>query len=190
MSDHIRMHISFPKSCEDHRIRLVEINGSIFAIVFAPLESEGPIRLNCEEWSLVLLAPLKSKTNILVSAINLLCLSEIESKEGIVNLHASNRLVRFSPMDDQVGKLCQLGEAGESLLDEDSGALLYYYQLFEEIVTQVHVDTPESFADAQQKFITALCALAQKIEGDAEPLSLEKVLATWKIPLGLLNLSH
>ncbi len=182
MSNNIPLHISFPKSSEDHRMRLVEINGSIFAILFAPLESEGPIRLNCEKWSLVLLAPLKSKTNILVSAINLLCLSEIESQEGMVNLHASNRLVRFTPINEQETKLCEMGETGESYLEEDSGALLYYYQLFEEIVTQIHLDTPNAFADAQQKFITALCALAQKIEEEAEPLSLQKILATWKIP--------
>ena len=61
----LKLQISFPKSDQDHRLQLVNINESIFAILHSPLESNGPINLYCEDWSLVLLAPIKSKTDLL-----------------------------------------------------------------------------------------------------------------------------
>src|SRR5579872_7348909 len=91
-----KLQIGFLKSNEDHRLQLIEINGSIFAIVHSPLESLGPINLHCEPWSLVLLAPIKSQTNIFISAINIICLNEVESKTGNVNIHATGRFVKFS----------------------------------------------------------------------------------------------
>jgi hypothetical protein len=174
--------ITFPKSSEDHRLQLVGINDAIFAIVHSSLESLGPIRLHCEDWSLVILAPLKSKSNILVSAINVICLSEIASEEGNVNIHASNRLVKFAHLFNPSEKVNEMGEKGEFQFDDDPGALLYYYRLFEGIVSSVRNGSPDLLPHAQQQFITALCTLADKIEGKPENLDLPKVLDIWNIP--------
>lgn len=177
-----KLQIGFPKSNEDHRLQLVDINGSIFAIVHSPLESLGPISLNCEDWSLVLLAPIKSKTNILISAINVICLSEIASEEGNVNIHASNRLVKFAHLINSPEKIQEMGERGEFQFDDDPGAFLHYYRLFDSIVSSVRVESLDSFSEAQQKFIMSLCTLADKIEGKPENLNLHKVLGIWDIP--------
>ncbi len=174
--------ITFPKSSEDHRLQLIEINGAIFAIVYAPLESLGPIRLNCEQWSVVLLAPLKSKSNILVSAINIICLSEIASEEGSVNLHASNRLVKFANLFKPSEKVCEMGECGEFQFDDDPGAFLYYCRLFGNIVSSAHNGSLDLLSQAQQQFIAGLCTLADKIEGKPESLDFHKVLNIWNIP--------
>lgn len=174
--------ITFPKSSEDHRLQLVGINGAIFAIVHSPLESLGPIRLLCEEWSLVFLAPLKSKSNILVSAINVICLSEIASEEGNVNIHASNRLVTFTGLFKPAEKVSEMGERSESRFGDDPGAFLYYYRLFEGIVSSVRPGSPDSISQAQQQFIAGLCTLADKIEAKPENLDLRKVLGVWNIP--------
>jgi hypothetical protein len=176
-----KLEIGFPKSDQDHRLQLVSINGSIFAIVYLPLESLGPIRLCCEEWSLILLAPIKSKTNVLVSAINVICLNEIESEEGHVNVHATNRLVKLGNMFKPAEKVCEMGERGEFQCDDDPGALLYYHRLFSSIVNNVHNRSPDSFADAQQNFISSLFTLADKIEGKPENLDLQKVFGIWDI---------
>lgn len=177
-----KLQIAFPKSKEDHRLQLVEINGSIFAIVYSPLESLGPIRLCCEEWSLVLLAPIKSKTNVLISAKNIICLNEIVSEEGNVNIHASNRLVKFAHSVSPREKICEMGERGEFRFDDDPGAFLYYYRLFDGIVSSLRSGNPDSFSEVQQNFITSLCTLADKIEGSPENLNLQKVLGVWGIP--------
>lgn len=177
-----KLQITFPESSEDHRLQLVGINGAIFAIVHSPLESLGPIRLYCEEWSLVLLAPLKSKTNILVSAINVICLSEIASEEGNVNIHASNRLVKFADLFKSPEKICEMGERGEFQFDDDPGAFLYFYRLFEGIVSSVREGNPELLPQAQQQFLLGFCALADTIEGKPENLDLSKVLDIWNIP--------
>jgi hypothetical protein len=177
-----KLQISFPKSNEDHRLQLVEINGSIFAIVHSPLESLGPIRLSCEDWSLVLLAPIKSKTNIVISAINVICLNEIASQEGNVNIHASNRLVKFTHLINSFEKACEMGERGEFQFDDDPGAFLHYYRLFDSIVSSIRIGSPDSFSEAQQKFIMSLCTLADKIEGKPENLNLQKVLGIWNVP--------
>lgn len=178
----VKLLITFPQSSEDHRLQLVGINGSIFAIVHSPLESLGPIRLHCEKWSLVLLAPLKSKTNILVSAINVICLSEITSEEGNLNVHATNRLVKFADLFKPSEKVSEMGERGEFQFDDDPGTFLYYYRLFEGIVTSVRSGNPDLQSQAQQQFITALCTLADKIEGKPENLDLFKVLDIWGVP--------
>lgn len=177
-----KLEIAFPKSNEDRRLQLVQINGSIFAIVHSPLESNGPIQLHCEDWSLVLLAPIKSKTNIVISAINVICLNEIASEEGMVNIHASNRLVRFANLIKPPEKVCEMGEKGEFQFDDDPGAFLYYYRLFEGIVSSVRLNNIDSYAEAQQKVIMSLCALAEKIEGSVDNLDLRKVLSIWNIP--------
>ncbi|MBI2743574.1 MAG: hypothetical protein HYX48_06630 [Chlamydiales bacterium] len=174
--------ITFPKSNEDHRLQLVGINGAIFAIVYSPLESQGPIRLSCEEWSLVLLAPLKSRSNILVSATNVICLSEIASEEGSVNIHASNRLVKFAGLFKSPKEVCEMGECGEYQFVDDPGAFLYYYRLFEGIVSSAHGGSPDALSQAQQQVITGLCTLADKIEGKPENLDLQKVFDIWNIP--------
>ena len=175
--------ITFPKSDQDRRLQLVEINGVIFAILFSPLESQGPINLHCEKWSLILLSPLKSKSNIVVSATNLICLSEVASEEGNVNLHASNRLVKFSDLIKPSEKVAEIAEGGKFQFDDDPGALLYYYRLFEGIVSSVRDGSPESISQAQQQFITGFCRLADKIEGSPENLDLEKVFSIWNIPI-------
>lgn len=182
MQANFKLQITFPKSTEDHRLQLVEINGSIFAIIHSPLESNGPIRLNCEDWSLVLLAPIKSKTNILISAINIICLNEIASEEGNVNIHASNRLVKFANMIKPSEKVCEMGENGEYQFDNDPGAFLHFYRLFDSIVSNVRDRNSNSLPDAQQKFILSLCSLADKMEEKSENLHLQKVLDIWKVP--------
>jgi len=174
--------ITFPKSSEDHRLQLVGINGAIFAIVHSPLESLGPIRLHCEEWSLVLLAPLKSKSNILVSAINVICLSEIASEEGNVNIHASNRLVKFADLFKPAEKVTEMGERGEFQFDNEPGAFLYFYRLFEGIVSSARSGSPDLLSQAQQQVFAGLCTLADKIEAKPENLDLHKVLGIWNIP--------
>ena len=176
----VALEISFPKSSEDHRLQLISINGAMFAIVHSPLESDGPIRLFCEEWSVIAVAPIKSKTNILISAINVMCFNDITSEEGMVNIHASNRLVKFTPSSPE--KVCQMGERGETIFTNDPGALLYYNRLFDSIVNSIHNENPDSFAEAQQKFITGLCTLADKIEGKTKNLNLNQVLDIWGIP--------
>ncbi len=178
----VKLQIAFPKSKEDHRLQLVEINGSIFAIVHSPLESLGPIHLCCEQWSLVLLAPVKSKTNIVISAKNIICLSEIGSEEGNVNIHASNRLVKFAHEIKSQEKLCEMGERGEFRFNDDPGVFLYYYRLFDDIVSSVRKGSVDCFSEAQQKFIMSLCTLADKIDGKSENLTLQKVLSVWDIP--------
>lgn len=175
--------ITFPESSEDHRLQLVGINGAIFAIVYAPLESLGPIRLNCEEWSLVLLAPLKSKTNILVSATNIICLSEIVSEEGSVNVHASNLLIKFADLFKPPEKVSEIGERGEFQFEDDPGAILHYYRLFEGIIGNVRSENRALLSQAQQQFIAGLCGLADKIKRNVgENLDLFKVLNIWNIP--------
>lgn len=182
MQHDAKLQISFPQSSEDHRLQLVEINGSIFAILHSPLESLGPIRLYCEDWSLILLAPIKSKTNIIISAINIICLNQILSEEGNVNIHASNRLVRFAQLIKPAEKLCEMGERGDYQFEEDPGALLHYYQLFDHIVSAARSGSADSFSDAQQKFIMSLCSLADQIEKKPNNLNLPKVLSIWNIP--------
>ena len=174
--------IAFPKSSEDHRLQLVAINGAIFAIVHSPLESLGPIRLYCEEWSLILLAPLKSRSNIVVSAINVICLSEIVSENGNVNVHASNRLVKFPDLFKPIGKVSEMGERGEFEFANDPKILLHYYRLFEGVVDGVLSGSSELLSEAQQKFITVLCSLAGEIDGRSEKLDLIQTLSIWKIP--------
>jgi hypothetical protein len=175
----LRLKIAFPKSSEDHRLQLIEINGAMFAIVHSPLESEGPIRLLCEGWSLILLAPLKSRTNILVSAINVVVLSEISSEEGHVSLHASNRLVKFTQSPQ---KISQMGERGEFQFNDDLGSLLYYYRSFDRIVNHIREGSPAALSQAEQTLIMSLCALADKMEGKKGNLNLHEVLKIWGIP--------
>jgi len=176
-----QLQIAFPKSSEDHRLQLVGINGSIFAILYAPLESEGPIHLYCEDWSLILLAPIKSESNIAISAKNLICFNEIESKEGIVNLHASNRLVKFSNLIKPSEKVYEISEGGSYSFDNDPGALLYHYRLFHNMIEGIRSESPHSLPEVQQMFITTLCTLAEKIKETTDPLDLSKVLEIWGI---------
>lgn len=178
----IKLQIAFPKSNEDHRLQLVEMNGSIFAIVHSLLESLGPIQLNCEDWSLILLAPIKSRTSISISAINIICLSEIESEEGAVNIHASNRLVEFAPLVKSKEKVSVVGVNGKFQFEADPGAFLHYHRLFDSVIRNARDEAPDSFLEAQQKFITGLCTLSNTLEGKTDTLTLPKILNIWNIP--------
>jgi hypothetical protein len=177
----VKLQIGFPKSSEDHRLQLIEINHSIFAIVHGPLESLGPIALHCEEWSLVLLSPIKSKTNILISAINVICLNEIASEEGVVNIHASNRLVKLTSLITAPGTICEMGERREFQLDDNPGTLLHYYRLFDGIISHVRSANPDDLAEAKQKVIMGLCTLADKMSEKTDHLNLRDVLKIWGI---------
>lgn len=175
-----KLQINFPKSSEDHRLQLVAINGAIFAILHSALESNGPINLHCEDWSLVLLAPIKSKQDIVVSGINVICLNEVKSEEGTVDIQASNRLVKLTPCIKPSEKVHAIGQRGEFQLDDDPGAFLNYFQLFNKIVSGAK--KPDAFAETQQNFILGLCALAKKINGQSENLNIHRVLSIWDIP--------
>lgn len=177
-----RLKISFPKSSEDHRLQLIEINGSIFAIFYSELESNGPINLHCEEWSLFLLAPIKSKADIQISGKNIFCFNEIQSEEASVNVHAANRLVKMTPLIQPQERLDAWGKKGESDLTNDPSTFFNYFQALHKIVTQIHEKTPESFAEAQNTFLTILYALAGKVEGKMENLNIHRVLGIWDIP--------
>ena len=78
-------------------------------------------------------------------------------------------------------KSCQMGECGEFQFNDDPGAFLFYYRLFESIVSVVQQGNPDAFQEAQTKIIMGLCALAEKIEGKTNDLSIHKVLTIWKI---------
>ncbi len=176
----IKIKVNFPKSSEDHRLQLVSINGSIFAILHSPLESDGPINLHCEDWSLVLLAPIKSKANIIISAINVICLNEIQSKEGIVNIQASHRLVKLTPSIKPIEKVYETAKYAVSQVN-DPAALLTCFQLFNKVIQGANEDDQASFVEAQHQFITVLCVLAEKIEGKAVQLNIQPVLQIWDI---------
>ncbi len=177
-----KLRISFPKSSEDHRLQLVEINGSIFAIVHSPLESDGPIRLDCSDWSLVILAPIKSKSHVLLSAINIICLNHVIAEEGGLNVHASNQLVKFKDLFESKEVICERGKRPLLEFGDDPCRALFYYRMFEDIVSHAKSGTPDSFFEAQQEFIKALCVLADTIEDKRESLNIHKVLNIWNIP--------
>ncbi len=176
----IKLQIGFPKCSEDHRLQLVSINGSIFAILHAPLESDGEIQLLCNDWSLVLLAPIKSKTNIHISAINVICLNEIESKEGTVSIQALHHLIKLTPPTKPSEKVVETAKQMLFQVD-DSAALFTAFQLFNKIVQNVRLRMQESLDNAKLNFITALCLLAEKCIGKTTQLHLKPVLNFWDI---------
>jgi hypothetical protein len=178
-----KLEVSFPKSSEDKKLQLVGINGSIFAIVFANLESDGPINLHCEDWSLILLAPIKSKTDIVVSGINVISLNDIQSAQGTTSVRASNLLVKFTSAINYSEKVHEIGEAGQYQFNDDPSSFLTYFKLFNSVINNVRNVEPsqEAFLEARQKFIMCLCALAAKIEGKTD-LNIKQVLEIWKIP--------
>ncbi len=178
----VKLQVQFPSSSEDRRMQLVDINGSIYAILFSPLESEGPINLNCEDWSLVLLAPIKSKMDVVVSAINVLCLNTIESKEGSVFVNASHRLVKLAPAVVTSEKGWEKSTVGEFQLGDDVGAFMNYFKLFNAVISGARSDDDQSIREAQEKFITNLCLLADRIDGKKGDLDLKRVLEIWNIP--------
>lgn len=178
----VKLQVAFPKSSEDHRLQLVIINGSVFAILHSPLESNGPINLYCEPWSLILLAPIKSKADVQISAINIICLSEINSEEGTVNIHASNRLVKLAPSSTPSEKMHETAKGGEFHLCDNQADSLICSQIFNNVISCAHAEDPDSFLEAQQKFIGGLCFLAEKMEGKTAPLNINSVLGIWDIP--------
>lgn len=181
-NNEIQLRIGFPRSSEDHRLQLVEVNGSIFAIVHSLLESNGPIKLHCEEWSLILLAPIKSKTDIVISAINVVCLNTVESEEGVVSINASNQLVSFVP-PAKSSIVSETGERGKFQFHDDPVALLNHSKLFNKVVSFACGENLESsVVEAQKAFMMSLCAMAQKMDMKTENLNLQRVLGIWDIP--------
>ena len=180
--EEIKLHVTFPKSSEDHRLQLVEINGSIFAMISSSLESNGPINLYCEDWSLILLAPIKSKTDVNISAINIVCMNEVVSEEGSVKIHASHRLMKYPPSIKAAQKIKTTCYHGEFQFPDDPAAFLNF-QLFHNLLSLIHDKNPDSIIEAQKKFVASLCVLAEKIEGKSENLNLRKVLEIWDIPM-------
>lgn len=178
----IKLQVTFPKSSEDHRLQLVNINGSIFAIVNSSLESNGPINLYCEDWSLILLAPIKSQVDVIISAINIICMNEIISEEGSVKIHASERLMKYPPSIKSPLKVMTTNNHGEFQFPDDPASFLSF-QLFNNLLSLVHDKSPESMIEAQKKFVASLCVLAEKFEGTSENLNLQRVLEIWGIPL-------
>lgn len=175
------MQVSFPKSSEDHRLQLVHINNSIFAILHSSLESEGPINLHCEDWSLILLAPIRSQTDINISAINVICLNEIESKEGNIHINASNRLVKLTPSLKPIEKVYETAYYQAVTQLNDPVTLLTCFQLFNKIMQGAREKSQTSFVEAQQNFIAVLCILAEKIEGTIDLLNIQPILEFWNI---------
>lgn len=175
--DNIKLEIFFPKSDQEHRLQLVSINGAIFALFFAPLESNGPIHLYCDDWSVVLLSPIKSDKEIVVSAINIISLNDFMSKENEVMLTASKRLVKVAPSKE----VQESAEKGVFHLDDDPGAILGLFKLFETTLHHIRGDAP-NLKEAQISFVTSLCKLADKIEGKGRDLDLKQVLEIWGIP--------
>ncbi len=173
-----QLQITFPKSTEDHRLQLVGINGSIFAILHSPLESNGPINLDCKDWSLIILAPIKSKVAIDISAINIISFHEVESEEGIVNISASNRLVKLTPSTSE--NVHETAKNGTFELGDDPTTFLSYFRLFNGIVSRAQEKSPESIVEAQQRFLSSLCALAEKMD-NKESLNIHRVLQIWDI---------
>lgn len=178
-----KLQISFPRSDQDKKLQLVDINGSIFALVFAPLESKGPIKLDCKDWSLILLSPIKSNADVAISAINVLCFNEIDSQDGTVNLQASNLLLKFAPTIKKTEKINEKGARGTHNLSNDPASFVHYYKLYEAIIsaTREGTMTPEVFLELQQKFLLSLCAIAAQFEKEKENLTLKKVLSLWGI---------
>ena len=90
--------------------------------------------------------------------------------------------MKFSDLIKPAEKVTEIAEGGKFQFDDDPGALLSYYRLFEGIVSKVREGSPESLSQAQEQFIGGLCRLADKIEGNPENLDLEKVFRIWNIP--------
>lgn len=180
-NQHTKIQIGFPQTDQDSRLQLIDINGSIFALVFSALESNGPIKLDCSDWSLILLAPIKSKKAVEITGINVICLNEIDSGEDEINVRATNKLVKFAHSVKESEKIVEVGESGKVQFPDDPGAYMYYYRLFETILVKVKEGTPEALAEAQQQFIMGLCTLADKVEGKTEDLNVARVLDLWKI---------
>ena len=182
-TENCKISINFPKSSEDHRIQLFEINGAVFAIVFAPLESTGPINLLCEKWSLILLAPIKSASSIKISADTIICLSDISSDEGSIDIHADGYFIKYSQSTGSNKELKTTAKKGVFNYSDDPGYLLFLYRQFEDVVLSIRSGTPESASKAQNNIITALCTLADKISDKKEDMTIRKAIEKWGIAL-------
>ena len=183
----ISLHISFPKSNQDHRLQLIEINGVIFAIVHAPLESEGPIRLECDDWNLILLSSIKSRSDVLISGINVIRFNTIESDEGSLSITASNKLINFNSTAKAGMDVCECGKSQEIRFDDDPAAFIHYFKSFNQILEKLHANSSDSFSMAQKKFIETLCTLAAKITGEKDNITIHRVLGIWDIPMVYQN---
>lgn len=176
-----QLKISFPESSEDNKLQLVDINGSIFAIIHSPLESHGPIHLNCEDWNLILLAPIKSDADIVISGEHIICLSEISSKKEKVKIHASNKLVSFISMKNASGNKFDVQALKKIQFDDDHSTILHLVQLLQGVVLSARSADPSSIAQAQKNFVVALCTLSHKVKGTDKNLTLKECLDVWDV---------
>ncbi len=177
----IKLFISFPKTKEDHRLQLVKINDSIFAIFHTKLESDGPINLQCEDWNLVLLAPIKSKEEVHIAGKNIICLNEIISEAKKVQLSTTDQLLCLTPQPPYFS----VNENVEQFhhLEDDAAAFLYYYQLFSKLVAMCKDKKNSSVEQMQKEFLTGLCGLAAKAIDGSGDVDLFDILKFWKIEL-------
>lgn len=178
-NSNIKLQVAFPKSDQDHRLQLVAVNSSIFAIIHAPLQSDGDINLNCEDWNLILLSPINSKKKVQISAINLFCFSEIAAQEEI-EIAVSKRLVTFSSPQSPKKVHESIG-VEKSSFGDDPACLLQQVKLLNGLLTCIHDSNPDALLEAQTRFITFLCTLAEKIEGNQQKLNIQNVLTFWNI---------
>lgn len=173
--------ISFPESSEDNKLQLVDINGSIFAIFISPLESNGPIHLNCEDWNLILSTPIKSEQDVVISGNHIVCLSDISSNEENVQINADNLLVSFTSLKNSSGKRFKSRALKKVQFIDDHSSVLSFSQLIYSVVTGARSGDPSSISEAQKNFVVILCMLAHKIKKTDKNLSLKECLDVWNI---------
>jgi hypothetical protein len=90
--------------------------------------------------------------------------------------------VKFAGLFTAADKVSEIAEKDECTFDDDPGALLYFYRLFEGVVKAARSEDRELLSHAQQQVITALCTLADRIQNKTANLDLQKVLDMWNIP--------
>ncbi len=74
---------------------LCEINGSKFAIFRKPIESNLNISLDFTDHNVVFLSPLEAKTDIMIKAISVIVLANINSKEGASTILGTGKFLNL-----------------------------------------------------------------------------------------------
>lgn len=184
MDSNLNLWISFPSCDEDHRLQLVDVNGTMFAVLFGPLSSEGPINLQCEDWNLILVAPIRSAADVHIQGVNVACLGQVESTGGQVSIEAAQRLIYHgASVESRLPRRCE-GGLGEWFAEPGDGLFADLQQLLMKMVPLAREGTKEAQEEARQRFLSALCALAQWTAADrSKELSMLRVMETWGIPV-------